>query len=325
MYQSRFNWLQNLGKGTQPVSVLQHNIVHYLEKMTPTFGDELRQLVLSAGLKPGLRFNCTSQPISVRNEDLEWETHAASVDEDNHIEFHETFLSYLWIISYALIVLYDEGNVKPAKRIASSSQVLKQARRLLRYGLMLRKEFKPWRINSVPNPQKYDAGDREYIEKANGIFCIGTAFVLLHEIAHVHLGHTDLLKKRTHLSTHDKVTHEIAADKWAIEKIKEGLGNQMDTTKCCGVVAGLVALLLMSPSLLGGEHPDRDDRLRDGLKALDLPETSNIWSIALVGIRIWEQTYEQPIVWPTVKTSPKDYFLRVVAELGTKKSYSLFS
>jgi hypothetical protein len=163
-------------------------------------------------------------------------------------------------------------------------------------GLELRKVFKPWMIHSFPNPQRYTSASQAYIEKANGVFCFATAFVLVHEIAHVHFPHTK--KIGTGITTNESVDQEMLADSGQWEKSEKAREISMDATKAYRGIAELVSLLLLSPSLRGADHPDQDERLRDGVLALALPETSNLWMIALVGVRVWEQTYDLPINWP---------------------------
>jgi hypothetical protein len=146
--------------------------------------------------------------------------------------------------------------------------------------------------------------------------------VLMHEIAHVALNHTSRLGAR--ISDDESIAQERAADKWAIERGFVGTdGATNPFTKQAGLVAGLCAMMLMSRSLHGVDHPDIDERLADGVALLGLEENTAIWGIALLGLRLWEQVYQQNLDWHAPTGSPKEYFFEIMAELRRKKILGL--
>ena len=110
------------------------------------------------------------------------------------------------------------------------------------------------------------------------------------------------------------------ADEWAIKKGflgTNGATNQF--TKQAGVVAGLSAMMLLSRSLRGEDHPDIDERLTTVAALLGPEENSAIWLIALLGVRLWQQSYAQDLHWPNQANSPKECFTEVMSELRRRK------
>jgi hypothetical protein len=309
------------GGGTQPVRALQHNIVHVLENTRADFVGEIKDIVLQHGLRQGIHYEEGKIPILVFDDQgrpVDYLT--ASVNRRQEVVLHETFLSYLWCISYALITLFEEGNLRPARGLPPSNPShdhVGRARQVFAYGFSLIQEFTVWNP-TLPNPERPVVEDQHFIEKANGVFCEAATFVLLHEIAHVARGHTRQLGRS--ITDQESIAHEREADEWAIRKGfigTAGVTNQF--TKQVGVTAGVCAMMLLSRSLHGGDHPDIDERLTAAVTLLELADDSAVWAIALLGLRLWQQAYNQDIHWPPDGGSPKEYFLETMTELRRRK------
>jgi len=167
--------------GTQPIRVLQHNITDQLEKIDSCFLEKLTRLVESKGLDPGIKYSAEEEPI--RDDEG---SHVANISADGEMELHETYLSYLWCLSFATLTLFEEVNLKPRLKATSNKPSLrhvKNAENLFYYAMSLRTKFSPW-DKELPNPKTFCEEDRTYIEKANGLFLWAVVWVLCHEIAH---------------------------------------------------------------------------------------------------------------------------------------------
>ena len=168
-------------EGIQPIRVLQHNITYNFENTNPGFLKLSQELVAKNGLNPGIDYCIIEEPIKT-----------PFVNENKIISIHETFLSYLWINCYSLMVLYDEAVVKPMQnsqlhcnKNIINTDFIKLTEELFQYGKSLIRIYTQWDKNKYPNPEEYSDEEEFYIKKANGIFVYATNFILCHELAHV--------------------------------------------------------------------------------------------------------------------------------------------
>ena len=147
---------------------------------------------------------------------------------DKRIKIEESFHSFIWIWSYCLMTLYDEGVAKPRLKITNSKSKIKQAFDLLDYGYTLLDNFQNWDLK-LPNPQEYDISDSYYIEKANGVYIFAMNELFLHEIGHIHNGDIDKLINhnagRYIIDLAERKSFEYNADKFAFEKLVIGIKN----------------------------------------------------------------------------------------------------
>jgi hypothetical protein len=315
---------RNIAGDGPPVRALQHTLIQTLEKSDPSLIETAKALIAKYGLSPGLVYNTSQVPIIALNANGDLDCNCAQANKANEIEFYETFLSYLWCVSYSLLVFWEEANAKPAKagldrpKDPEAIRLVENAKKLLQFGVGLIKKHSCWDSTTAPNPAFGEECDRYYVQKANGVFAYAVTFVLLHEIAHVALGHTQTLGQ--YVPPHELVDQERAADTWAIE---HGFTNsttpELDVTRKCGAIAGLSALMLLSPSLTHTTHPDADDRLADGLQRLQLSDDSALWGIAALSIRLWEQVHNQPLDWPADATDFQTVLIKTMRLLRQHK------
>lgn len=92
-------------KGTQPIRVLNGNILNWFENAEKDFLETLKDEVKYNELKNGIGY--INSETKVRE--------VAYVDDAKQITIQETFLSYLWTISYGLVVMFDEVIMRPRK------------------------------------------------------------------------------------------------------------------------------------------------------------------------------------------------------------------
>jgi hypothetical protein len=312
--------------GNQPVRVLQHNLTSMLEKVDGKFLTDVLGWIKTSGLQPGIEYDARRLPIINRLPDGTVETRAAFATQTHQIGFSESFLSYVWCNAYATMVLLNDRNIKPALGRSDPTDPVIAARiagaqQLFNFGLRLRDNYLAWPL-SLPNPQSYDEKEKRPVEEANAVFLYAMIFVLLHEIAHVALGHTAELGKKIYVSKFDRKAQEQACDQWAVDRGFAIVRNDgLDETRRAGLVVGLFSLLLLSPGLSGGDsHPDPDERIVDGLHTLALKENDYAWFVAVQGLVLWQDYYHRPVSWPSTGVNAKEVFLAAMASVAASKT-----
>lgn len=287
-------------KGAQPIRVLAYNIIEWFEKTYPDFIIELENEVNHNGLQKGISYLIGNNPI----------TEVAFVDGNKKIAIEETFLSYLWSISYGLVVIYDNGILQPTLngtyngKLNPNDEKTMKALGLFKYGLSLIGNFSEWDKASLPNPEEYDNEEDEYVEKVNSVFLHAIKFILCHEFAHVYLGHVDADNSGIPASDAEIKKDEYSADNYAISTVLQGVTDtQSKTNICMGVVAGLCALLFLDKELTRTTHPDSDLRIQNAIDQFNLAEDDNIWGIACLGFQFWATKYNIDLELPTEKVN----------------------
>jgi hypothetical protein len=314
MKQSRYDSTSH--NGTQPIRVLNGNILNWFENAEKDFLDTLKDEVNYNSLKNGISYINSETKVK----------EVAYVDETKQITIQETYLSYLWTISYGLVVMFDEVIMRPRiengyiQTLADVERV-KKAQELFDYGLNLLKEYKVWNKDLLPNPEYYDSSENAYIEKINGVYLAAVNFVLVHEFAHVTLGHIDLDNERAkngEITPKEEIKEgEYAADNYSFQTLISGadyIANQ--STVRMGILAGLCSLLFFSNSLDGDDHPDPDERIKTILEKLNLDETDNLWGIASLALKLWSNHYKVDLKLPQIVDTYKDLFYIILNRLS---------
>ena len=320
MKTSRYNPATH--RGTQPVRVLQHNIIHQLENANPGFLAELRRLVNEEGLQPGISYLVNESPV-IRPDGSGCDVPCVS-DDERRIELPETFLSFMWGITYALIVVFSEMSIKPelarrGHRVERNPHLLSGAERLLSYATSLIRAYSAWNINTLPNPELYDAADDPYIEKAIGAFVPAVVFILCHEIGHVANGDCTLANLGVYVSRFDARLDEEEADQYAIDTmVRNPSGGTFQSPEATGIVSGLASLLMLSRTVRQERHQDTDERLVAGVRRLKLPDESSLWGLGVAAIKLWDLHYGRNLVWPQEADSYKALFDEMAEKMITR-------
>jgi hypothetical protein len=193
----KINKLSMFHKGDQPIRVLQHNITHQFETTNPTFIELSKKVIKDNGLEPGIDYFINNDAITNL---VDGHSQTPYV-KNKKIAIHETFLSYVWCISYSFLVLYDEAVAKPSQNNTAKRELfeidegrIKKAEQLFKYGISIIKTFTPWDKDKLPNPELFESNDAFWIEKANGLFVFAMNFILCHEFAHVEKKHLEKRK-----------------------------------------------------------------------------------------------------------------------------------
>jgi hypothetical protein len=287
------------GPGYQPVRFLQPFLLGAFENAGPGFLELLEEQVRYTGANPKVKYDMNPNPvIGPEIKGLE-----------GSIFMQETYLSYLWGVTYAALVIYDEMLIRPRitpayARSAEQQTLINDAVALLGYALSLYDEYTHWPLDLLPNPERYDDQEAHYVEKADAVFVQATAFILVHEYAHRYLGHLedDELRAVTGIaqSSEERQEDEYAADRFAVEMMLAGAAHadkETSYTMLCGVVVGLGAILLPHPTLDGGvEHPDPHLRLQAGLSLLGQTSSDNLWGMGAMMLSLWTLASGKPPV-----------------------------
>lgn len=285
--------------GTQPIRVLDHNVLEWFESKYSGFRSELEDLGKQFGFSRHINYICGEVPIfGIEGEDL---IPYVTVDT-GQIAIHETFLSYIWGLSYAFLVLFDEeiNGPKTGKQPGHGRPLgffRPKGYAMLDYTRSLVRGFNKWPAG-LPNPESYNKEDEYYVLKANGIYLAAVDFILCHELAHIALGHLQKQEQavngRQGLSSREIKKLENAADKWAIDRILKGVRSpdRTLTTVGFGAIGGLGSLLLLNPNLTSQTHPDINDRIRGVLTGLPISPRDGLWGIAAAFYFVWNHQFD---------------------------------
>lgn len=305
----------DIGKGktfsnTQPIRVLNNYVVLWFEKCYPDFISELKDAVDNNGLVKAIRYDNGEVGID----------HPAQIGINKQIRVEETFLSYLWIICYALMVIFDEGILKPRLRKSHDKLMVEEAYKLFRCGLTLRKRYSVW-AKELPNPECYDLRHKYYIERANSAFLSAVNFILCHELGHLKLGHLDkLFSRKQNLTSQELVKEESDADSFAIKTVLKGATTKQKRRNIeYGVIAALCALVFFDRNLKKDEYPDSDIRIKMALEHLNLKDTDNYWGVASLALKIWSTINSAKLELPPVVDTYKQCFYLIIKELKKTK------
>ena len=306
-------YIDTLHKHEQPLRTLYQNTLHWFTNVYPNFKtEELDVAIRKFGL---------NEEINLINRDDKVGM-PAGVGTFKIITIQETFLSYLWCISYSLLFLYDkwihEPKVNPNYQVTEELKLkITNAQKLFDYGLSLLDNYSPWDKENLPNPEFYDALADDYIEKANGVYINAVNFILLHELAHVSLGHVDQdiqnQENGKNTSEDEILKGEFDADQFAFERMlksPEYLTNEK--TVAAGIAAGLLSFLFFSSNMRGGDHPDPDDRLKIALNKLNLQDEDNLWGISCLAFKLWSNKNNVQLNWPPIVDTYHDLFTMTI-------------
>lgn len=308
-------------KGSQPVRVLYENTEHWFKNVYPEFkSSELQEAIEKFGLHEDLN-------IIEREEKI---ASPAFVGTFKIISIQETFLSYLWSLTYSLIFIYDKTIHEPRtiENHVITPKVIEQAnkaRKLFDYGLSLLDTFNPWDKENLPNPEYYDEVYDDYIGKANGAYLHAVNFILVHELGHVALGHIDKDiesdEKGIEISNVTKLQDEIDADNYSFERMLRFSTHLTNNyTVSVGIIAALCSFIFFSTNMKGGDHPDPDRRLQSALEKLNLEEEDNLWGLSCLAFKLWAMKNKIELDWPQTIETYKELFYLTMTKLENVKS-----
>jgi hypothetical protein len=312
------NKFKDYHRGTQPIRVMHEMILFMFANTYPAFKDKLQQMVDQGKLNPQIDMIYAEEGII-----YEGIANTPRVNANTRqITIHETFLSYLWCVSYAIYILYIEKvdypnlNKKAGQIIypVSEDEIIK-AKELFNYGKSLIAYFSPWDKDYLPNPELYHAERRNYIEQAAMCYNGAVIFILTHELTHLEL-HLDQLKSDTPDSNY--LAFEKEADRLAIEHTIKARNQMGDIIINSGIIVGLLSMLYFNANTTGKRHPAVEDRITYALEFLDLNERDPAWGMACVGLELWEEQFNLQFDWLPNADSPKHQYYHILDQIKKK-------
>lgn len=228
------------------------------------------------------------------------------------ITIHDTFLSFLWSYIYSIVVLTPMGD----KELTSEENG--EARILIKYAQGLMTKYTDWDKESMPNPEIYGKDCKRFIGVTNAIFLNSVQFILLHEFAHIFLGHTLVPAS---IRTSDNIKKmEIDADNvaigWALQNFED------DFTGKIALISSLNSLSF-SPQKFSNSrtHPAPEDRIKMCLERLNLDDNDFLWGYAIYSIMEWQAYHELFYIPELYKKEDgfKMHFYKMISELKEYK------
>jgi len=310
--------------GTQPVRPHHHMLIFMFQQTNPQFFEEL-----SADIKDG-KVNQTVDliygEVPLLKEDRTFWT-PRIIGSSKQIEVHETFLSYVWCAIYASYITYLEtidfpqANHRQGKVVYPiSEQNIETANQMFDYARSLIVDFQKWNIDELPNPEKYLAENRDYIEQTTIFYNSAVKFILCHEYAHLKFEHLNNIDKNTDKSRFCEMEYE--ADNFAIDSIMKGyfevgqfaaeaqrLGSEI------GVIFGIVVMFYFKASTEGYKHPNSEDRLTNALERLKLDDNHLGWGIACTGLKYWDSQFGKNLIWDIENMSSKELYYHLAEQI----------
>ncbi|MBC6606945.1 hypothetical protein H8B13_08960 [Hymenobacter sp. BT188] len=321
-------------EGTQPVRVLQHSIIAALEKTNQEFLDRSHQLIKLGQLHPGITYHINREPIKAMDSNRSPKQMPYLLG-GKVINIHETFLSYLWCMSYVLITLYEEQVAKPDQNRQAGNVVYQinkhrvdNAYALFEYARSIVIFFDDWDL-SLPNPEIYNETEAQWIETINGVYSYAITFILQHEFSHSFLGHRakkdELKSSGATQSEQDALSrkHEWEADNMAIDALRRGYrledanGRVISTelTSQVGNLVGLCSLIFLSVSISSStSHPSLADRIDSLIQTLQLTPESQLWGVACVAFQLWSRQFGYTLALPTALDEYQGLYKIMLAE-----------
>jgi hypothetical protein len=297
------------GIGKQPIRVLQPLLAQQFENSSPEFRRIIADSIDFCGTSAIITYDVTQAPVDVP------EIRGA----EGSIRIQETFLSYLWAVTYATVVITNEDIMRPQiepnySRTPAQEMLIDDAYSLLSFALYLRKSFAIWDTEHLPNPEIFSQEEEVIVGQVSAVFCQAVVFILVHEFGHLYLGH---LESGPPANKADSKADETMADLYAIAVMKEGVDTHYNRkTVYCGILAGLIAILFLHLTLDGDSHPDPHQRLYTALCELGLDPNDELWAFASAAIVLWAHNFRSVRLGGHDGTSLRDNFELLLAELA---------
>jgi hypothetical protein len=306
--------------GTQPIRVLQDYIPFTFENANLDILNLTNHLVDNIKFNPGLQYHINELPIRAAVNGSDQTPYAT---DGNEIHIHETFLSYVWCISYSLVTLYNTAH--PSNQQPFSEEELEERCKLIdsvfSYGTSLIDTFSVWDKEKLPNPETYEKKHEADIYNANTVFLFATCFILYHEFSHVEREHFAKMDSGQNTSGHI-LEFEKEADAKAIKLMLSGATERTREAVDIGVLVGLCCILHLSYQVTGGEeHPDTDDRIHNFLEQLQTTPSDGVWGIAYVAYKLWSRQFSKNYLdLDGAKSSKEKYYYIRQQVMDEKKS-----
>lgn len=284
--------------GTQPVRAVTHVTIGFFQNTHEDFFDEIVALVKAGKLHNELDLQYGEVGISVG--DGTYRT-PKIYNEKRQVFLHETFLSYQWCIVYTIYTIFLEtidyprcNEIAGYERYKITPEKIGKAREVFDYARFLICYFSEWDKDELPNPERYDAKERDYIEQTSVFFTESMKFILCHELAHAKK-HLDNLPDEQCQSCFLQMEYE--ADNEGIDTILKGATKDNKFVLEIGIVLGILSMLFFRSATGGEKHPNVEDRITNALERMQVEPDSMSWAFACVGLELWDGQFELYFDW----------------------------
>lgn len=297
--------------GEQPIRVLKHNLTTRLVERNEVY---IKSLQSDFKLNKNINYHIANLPLVDKQTPF--------IDKDGIINLHETYLSYVWIVSYYFFVVHEEILAIPDQikrnlpvHKTQNLELIPVTEELFNYGISLIKVFDKWDKECLPNPEFFDEATDEgwYILRTNDLYVETLNFILYHEIAHAEFEHLNKIKRKN-LSNEDQKLLEIDADTRAIQLI---LSNGRNSTASeLSIIIGLASMLFFGNSLNGGTiHPNIDTRLENAIRLFNPKDDSSIWTMLSLFLKIWDKRFALGLIEQSAYDTYKDLYYDLISQI----------
>lgn len=287
--------------------------------------------VLKGDVKPGIKWHIEKAPVKSPYADC----------GSQEIHLQETYLGFVWAMTYSLLIIYEEGVQKRmisgcfSGMIKYDTQLLQRARQLFEWAVSLKDSYSDWDL-SLPNPERHNnPTEKWYAEKVNGLFQDIVVYSLFHEYAHLTNEHCAALKNLFGKPLSELKAEEIAlwkrieteADIVAFESIidKASDSEQYKLHKGVAIVLAhsMMLFILRNPkSVTQIVHPDVDNRIHYSISQLSLQDPSSqdyIWYLGSLCCKFFFDLHSIPTDLSTTNTT-EDLFFRYLGVFDSIKA-----
>ena len=260
--------------GEQPIRVLQHNTTSWLHDTSAEFRELSIRLAKEKKLNFGIAYKIGCDTIN--SKDANGNPNSPYIQYGT-IQIHETFLSYLWCVAYAISISYELliKNEKIRGKIGleifdTDSKIKPNLQKVIDvfgFGISLLNEYYQWDTSKLPNPEVFKEEEMLEIGKVNAVYLAAISFILCHEVAHSYLNHQERkieeYRRSGKIDSTFQKKLEEEADKQAVRWLISDCPNgDLLYTRKIGKIVGACALLFMSKSVNSKTHPDTDSRIK---------------------------------------------------------------
>ena len=308
-------YIEGIYQGTQPIRVTHPIMIYFFQRTNPEFFKEIL-----SGNSPADNLDIIFGEESIKKDDGSYRT-PRLVLPSKKIELHETFLSYVWCVTYSIFITHSETIDYPGinEREGYTKYPISQAnvdlaKELFDYAKYIIVDFVPWDKDKLPNPELYPAENKTYVQQTDGLYVSAIKFMLCHEYIHVkkHAGKIDSTTIASQILEYEK-----EADSDAIEMMKKGIDpvNQLPVEN--GIVFALLSMFFFRSSTKGIKHPDNEDRLVAAIEKLDLKDNPYPWEISCIGLHMWDEQWGLNLNWRH-DLSYKEIFYDIISQIKAR-------
>lgn len=301
---------KEIHNGIQPIRVLKHNLTH---RLVDRHEDLIKKLQSEFKLDKNIKYHIEELSL--------FEKQTPFIDNNGQINLHETYLSFIWTISFSMFIIYEEGVAIPDQikrniptHKAQNLELVKLAEELFNYSKSLVKVYSEWDKEYFPNPEYFDEDTEEgwYILRTNDLYVEVINFILYHEIAHAELEHLNKISAQK-LNENNIKELELEADTRAVNLMLEKNRNIKVTE--LSIIIGLASMLFCNKYIDGGSrHPNIDKRIQNAIDIIKPKEDSCLWPFLVLFLKLWDKQFEHNFTHKNEYNTYEDLYYELIKQ-----------